>query len=175
MKDLDCRFNRPGAIEERTRRFVDEYRIFEERDEEAWEIMDALIRRAQTQGLPADENAQLADKSASDCTYRVPIGKRALKHLGLGAKAIPWLGELRVDADDTVFGNGPCWRAYFTDLRHRTTPAVERDEVLMASVRLKGENGYKRKEQDKHIRDAVDAARRWCHNNPPFACREAHG
>lgn len=174
MNDLECRFNTPGAIEARTSRFDGEYNNFEERDEEAWEIMDALIRRAKTQGLPADENAELADKSASGCTYRVPIGKRALKHLGRGTTAIPWLGELRVDAGDTVFGDGPCWRAYFTDLRHETTPGNERDEVLMASVRLKGENGYKRKEQDKHIRDAVDAARRWCRDNPPFICREAH-
>lgn len=175
MNELECRFNSPGATDARTKRFIGEYHDFEERDEEAWELMDALIRRAKDHGLPAEENAELANGSTSGCTYRVPIAKRALRHLSRGTNAVPWFGELRVDADETVFGDGPCWRAYFTDLRLKATPDVERDEVLMASVRLKGEKGYKPKEQDKHIRDAVDAARLWCRDNPRYICREARG
>lgn len=165
-----CRFHSPGAVLHCTTRYEGELKEFIEADEEAADLYEALIRDALTFGLPVYANAALRDLPSSECTYRTPTGLWAF--LKRHVDPIPWLGEIRAYGSEAVDDNGPFWRGYFTDLRDRNEPDTEIDDVLLASIRMKGgEKGVKKGEQDRHITDAGDAIRKWCRNNTRFTFR----
>lgn len=137
----------------------DVYRV----DEEAAELIESIIVRAQRSGLPVAENKNFGQSLAAS-THRAPVGIRAYKRLRLRSQSVPWIGEILVDGSGTSRAGLPevFWRAYFTDLRCENRPDEQIDDVLMASVRGKSAGGIRRGEQDQHIVAAGDAILRWC-------------
>ena len=176
VSDHECRFNRPGAHLERTAKFEGEDKRFKDADPLTWEHMHALMLDACEYGLPLSENAESAS-AGSPGSYRAPIGRRAFRRSRRGGY-VPWVGELRLESASSVDNGGELWRAYFHDLVDGEG-GQETDHVLMSSVRAKksrksigvpiGSDGLN--EQDRHIVDAIDAARRWVNGNPSYELR----
>ena len=176
ISDHECRFNRPGACLERTTKFEGEDEHFKDADPLTWEHMHALMLDACEHGLPLSENVERA-RAGSAGSYRAPIGRRAFERSRRGGH-VPWVGELRLESANSADGGGRLWRAYFHDLVDGED-GRETDHVLMSSVRAKkprksirvplGPDGLN--EQDRHIVDAIDAARRWANGKPLYELR----
>lgn len=176
ISDRECRFNRPGANLERTGRFEGEDELFKDADRLAWELMCALIIEACEGGLPLSENAESASVGSTG-SYRAPIGQRAFKRARRGGP-VPWVGELRVESANSADGGLRLWRAYFHDLID-SEDGRKTDHVLLSSVRAKGSrksiggtlgaDGLN--EQDRHIVDAIDSARKWVNGKPLYELR----
>lgn len=173
--DFECRFNRPGAIVEKTPRFSGEDAELKASDPSAWEHLQALIIEAREEGLSIEENADLPGGRGG--SYRAPIGDRAFKKARRNGH-VPWVGEFRLEPANSMNGEGRLWRAYFHDLT-TADGGAETDSVLMSSLRAKRVGGAVRpfihgvalSEQDRHILDAIDEARRWVRDNPYFRLR----
>lgn len=172
--NLYCRFNAPGAQSLYTAKYESEFNEFAESDEEAAELMEVLIERAETVGLGVEENKNHPENQA-EASYRSPIGERAMRQLRTSAAAVPWCGELLVEGG-VLGSNGPYaqWRAYFFDLVTGKMEPCLSDWVLFSSVKCKGdnENSFKSAVQDNHIVKAIDAARSWVKQNQNFRLRE---
>lgn len=176
ISDYECRFNRPGAHLERTAKFEVEDEHFRSIDPLTREHMHALLLDACGNGLSLDENAERLGAGSAG-TYRAPIGRRAFRR-SLRGGHVPWVGELRVQSANSIDGGGGLWRAYFHDLIG-SKDGRETDHVLLSSVRAKksgkpiriplGPNGLN--EQDQHIVEAIDAARRWARDEPSYELR----
>lgn len=165
-----CRFHLPGAVAHRTDRYDRELEYFREVDEDAAELYEALVRDAEQYGLHVDDNAELEIRSSGESPYRAPVGLWAFRRKRVDP--IPWLGEIRAYGSDYRDDLGPFWRGYFTDLRYPGRPEEQIDDVLLASIRMKGgPKGVKKGEQDRHITDAGDTIRRWCRSNGTFTFR----
>lgn len=176
IPDHECRFNRPGACLERTAKFEGEDERFKGTDPLAWEHMHALMLDACEDGLPLSDNAE-SGRAGSAGSYRAPIGRRAFKRSRRGGH-VPWVGELRVESASSADGGRGLWRAYFHDLID-SDDGRKTDHVLMSSVREKGVRKSIRvtfgadglNEQDRHIVDAIDSARRWVNSKPLYELR----
>lgn len=116
----DCRFRTPGAIIEKTGLYLAESEAFLREDEEASELMAAMVLNAVEYGI--DDDTRL----------KCPDGHRALKKLRGASGEIPWAGELRVEGSDAY------WRLYFHDLEFSQAPHALCDHVLFSSVREEG-------------------------------------
>ncbi|MCQ4618357.1 hypothetical protein KBX10_04625 [Corynebacterium sp. CCUG 59401] len=177
--EFRCRFNRPGACVLATERYVGELEELRAKEASTWELLQALLLEAQENGLPEAQNAE-TNPSSRKCTYRAPVGERAMKKLRKWGDP-PWVGELRLDSATSFNGSKSFWRAYFHDLVERST-GVFSDDVLMSSVVAKGatqtskkfRRGFNVNQQDGHIVKAVDSARNWISRNGQYELRRLH-
>ena len=172
---LLCRFNSRGAVIQMTDRYRDEYAAMRQVDEEASYLLDALLEDAVENGLPFADNAQTGLKNSSACSYRCPIGERAMKTIRKRCTDVPWCGELTVDSTDDFDKVTAYWRAYFSDLQFAESGESACDDVLMMSVQNKSAKGTRglnmNKFQDDHIVKAIESGESWCRKNKRFKLR----
>jgi len=139
-------------------------------DEEAWEVLVALVLRAQSDGLPDDQNG---DQKAAMVTieedsvvgrprtasYKAPVGLHVPATKFTKSKPMPWLGELMVE------GSSPSaqvdHRLYF--IEGRPDWDDDTDVIVASKLESKGVGSkYSHSEQTTCMCDAMHSGIGWC-------------
>ncbi|WP_243621792.1 hypothetical protein [Rhodococcus sp. ARC_M6] len=138
---------------------------FKEADETAWFQLEALRLDAVDYGLDLCDNREHPEGD-SQGSYRCPVGRDIYRGLPQPSGALPWLGEIDVDGTTPIDGKDAHWRYYF--IEPRIDADTEDDVLLGCSVRSKGIGAeYNSTDQTRHMRDAIEAGKRWCRQNSP--------
>lgn len=162
--ELRSRLNAPGAQWRSTARCSGEMADLAAKDAEAWYLLQALRDDAVEFGLDPFDNREYPEGNPHG-SYRCPVGRDIYRGMA-PAGALPWLGEIDVDGTVPVGGQDVHWRYYFMEPRRDAD--VEDDLLLGCSVRSKGiGTAYNAAEQTRHMRDAIEAGKRWCRQHQP--------
>ncbi|MFD4368670.1 hypothetical protein [Rhodococcus sp. NPDC058521] len=136
-----------------------------EQDAEAWFLLEALRQDAVEFGLDPLDNREHPE-GLRDGSYRCPVGKHIYRGMAFPQGSLPWLGELDVDGTVPVDHRDIHWRYYFIEPRKNAD--TEDDVLLGCSVKAKGIGAnYHAADQTRHMRDAIEAGKRWCRQQMP--------